>query len=147
MSQKNDFDNNIIYNDNLKTIKKNYKSKHSFLKFQFIFCTILAFAFTIFYFYSSYEKNKKENISKKLVNNFSITNLYNNNYSTSKLSATNTYETHEDEFKVVGLIEINSISINYPIISRVTNELLKIAPCRFFGPMPNEIRKYVRCWA
>ena len=101
LSQKNDFDNNIIYNDNLKTIKKNYKSKHSFL----------------------------------------------NNYSTSKLSATNTYETHEDEFKVVGLIEINSISINYPIISRVTNELLKIAPCRFFGPMPNEIRKYVRCWA
>ena len=37
------------------------------------------------------------------------------------------------------MIEINSININYPILSDYSEELLKISPCRFYGPMPNEV--------
>ena len=51
----------------------------------------------------------------------------------------NMYVTEGNNFTVIGLIEIKKININYPIISSYNNDLLKIAPCRFYGPMPNEV--------
>lgn len=56
-----------------------------------------------------------------------------------KLLLGNIYETKDNTFTVIGLIEIKKININYPIISSYNDELLKIAPCRFYGPMPNEV--------
>ena len=41
-------------------------------------------------------------------------------------------------FSVIGIIEIPKINISYPILSESNDELLKIAPCRISGPMPNE---------
>ena len=41
--------------------------------------------------------------------------------------------------KVIGIIKINTIGIEYPILSETTNELLKIAPCKFFGSEPNKV--------
>lgn len=49
------------------------------------------------------------------------------------------YVAEGNNFTVIGLIEIKSIGINYPIISSYNDDLLKISPCRFYGPMPNEI--------
>ena len=40
---------------------------------------------------------------------------------------------------VIGIIKIDNLKINYPILSDVSDELLEIAPCRFAGPLPNEI--------
>lgn len=51
----------------------------------------------------------------------------------------NMYIADGNNFTVIGLIEIKDIGINYPIISSYNNDLLKIAPCRFYGPMPNEV--------
>lgn len=134
-------DNSTIKSKNKNTDKKNSKfKKTSFFKFQFILCTIIALSFSVYYGYSLYDNNKKENISKKLVDNFNITSLYaDNNYTSTRISGENTYQAEENKFNVVGLIEINSININYPIISTFNYDLLKISPCRFFGPMPNEV--------
>lgn len=118
----------------------NQKNKKNFFKFQYIICAISAILILIYYLYNLYNNYIKEQISKKLVNDFNIRSLYSNslNYDSTQLS-TNYYAENQNKFSVIGLIEINSININYPILSTVSEELLKIAPCRFFGPMPNEI--------
>ena len=43
------------------------------------------------------------------------------------------------EYKTVGSIRIPKIDVNYPILSETSVELLKVSPCKFYGPEPNEI--------
>ena len=43
------------------------------------------------------------------------------------------------KFRVAGGIRIPKISINYPIVYETTDEYLKIAPSKLFGPEINEI--------
>lgn len=132
-------------NNNLNSKKSKKKSKNklrTFFKFQFIICSIVTISTSIYYGYSLYENNRKEQLSKKLLNNFNITTLYSNantEYVTSRTSTQNMYIAEDTNFSVIGLIEIKSIKINYPIISNYNADLLKIAPCRFMGPMPNEV--------
>ena len=40
---------------------------------------------------------------------------------------------------VIGIIQIDKINIEYPILSKTNDELLKISPCKFFGPDPNKV--------
>lgn len=42
-------------------------------------------------------------------------------------------------YATVGVITIPKIDVNYPILSETTDELLKISPCKFWGPNPNEV--------
>ncbi len=53
-------------------------------------------------------------------------------------SAIEVEESNNSSF-IVGLIEIKKLKIIYPILSDVSDDLLKIATCRFYGPMPNEV--------
>ena len=83
-----------------------------------------------------YNFMQKQKIAKSLENKFEIRSLYSgasSNYNTQKINtpATNPF--------VIGLLKIEKINLLYPILSTTTDELLKISPCRFYGPMPNEI--------
>lgn len=134
--------NQILNNVNEKNLNlpKSNNKKNIFLKFQFIICTVLAILISIYYLYSIYNNNEKEKLSKKLLDNFNISTLYNDtNYNTTKINNQNMYISDGHNFSVIGLIEIKAIKLNYPIISTYNDELLKIAPCRFYGPMPNEV--------
>ena len=73
-------------------------------------------------------------MSSILLNSFNIQRLYSDkkDYITIPLNS-------NEDFFVIGNIQIPSIEINYPILSNANDELLKIAPCRFYGPYPNEI--------
>ena len=42
------------------------------------------------------------------------------------------------EYYTIGVINIPKINVNYPILSETSDELLKIAPCKFWGPNPNQ---------
>lgn len=42
-------------------------------------------------------------------------------------------------YYTIGIINIPSIGVYYPILSTTTTELLKISPCKFWGPNPNEV--------
>lgn len=97
--------------------------------------------FLILYFLLKYNSYKKEKISKNLASNFNIQNLYYNasNYSATKTSSASTLEAETFEPFVIGLLKISKIDLMYPILSTVSNELLELSPCRFYGPMPNEI--------
>lgn len=135
--------NQILFNNidekNLNSPKKSNK-KNTIFKFQFIICSLVAISTTLYYLHYSYKNNEKENISKKLLDNFNIATLYKNtDYTASKTNTENMYTSDGHSFSVIGLIEIKSIKLNYPIISTYNDELLKIAPCRFYGPMPNEV--------
>ena len=138
---------NNKYNCVNKSTKK--RIHPNFFKFQFIFCLVLCILVSGYYFYLQYDKKKNESVSEEIINNFSITSLYENytpDYSTSLVQNSKSYQANSLAFSVVGLIEIKAIGINYPIINEFTYDLLKIAPCKFFGPNPNEVRKPLYCW-
>lgn len=124
--------NQIIFSEheNVKNIKK--KNKNNF-KILLYVSLILMFIITIYFSYSYFIKNEKESISKELLNTFNLERLYLNESNT-----TISLNSHK-KYLVIGTIEIPSIKINYPILSDTNDELLKIAPCRFYGPYPNEI--------
>lgn len=117
--------NNKTNNSNLKKIKH--------YKYLLFFSIFIIFICIIIYFFINYNSYKKQKISKNLVNNFNITTLYSNSTDLS-LERTN----NNSPF-VIGIIEIDKINLTYPILSTTNDELLEISPCRFYGPMPNEI--------
>lgn len=121
-------------NQILFTGKKN-PSKKYLIKFKIQFyISLLLILCSIFYFlYFSYNVYKKEKLSKMLLSKFNIERIYSNNdYTTVTLN-------ENSNFFVIGIIEIPKINIQYPILSHTNDELLKISPCRFYGPFPNEI--------
>lgn len=138
-------------NNKNNAVNKNTRKKihPNFFKFQFIFCLVLCILVSGYYFYLQYDKKKNEGLSEEIINNFSITSLYENytpDYSTSLVQNSNAYQANSLAFSVIGLIEIKAIGINYPIINEFSYDLLKISPCKFFGPNPNEVRKPLYCW-
>lgn len=113
---------------------KKAKSKYIFI-FQFIISLIILLFILIIYSFKMHHIRKSEKISKQLINNFNISNLYSN---TGSSNITNLYSSVQSNFSVIGIIQINKINVSYPILSETNDELLKISPCKFYGPMPNE---------
>ncbi len=113
---------------------KKAKSKYIFI-FQFIISLIILLFILIIYSFKMYHIRKSEKISKQLINNFNISNLYTN---TSLSNINNSYSSAQSNFSVIGIIQIDKINVSYPILSEINDELLKISPCKFYGPMPNE---------
>lgn len=121
---------------------KNNKTKFIIILVSAIFLIFIAI---FIYFFTKYEMFQKEKLSKNLVSNFNIMTLYsdsNDNYNAMQAIT----QSNKDPF-VIGLIQIDKINLSYPILSTTTDELLKISPCRFYGPMPNQPRKFMYCWA
>lgn len=123
-------------------ITKEYNKKQKFKIFSFklqFYISIISFIIIMILFSSIvYSNTKKEKESKNLTDSFNISTLY------------DSYVTDIDRLNreafVIGIIEIEKIKINYPILSNQNTELLKISPCRFAGPTPNKIRKFMYCW-
>lgn len=128
--------NQILYkcsleNNNFDNFK--YKKRAKITLYISIILIILSI---LVYFSIKYALFKKQKISENLVSNFNIKTLYSDlpdNYSSAQINT----ENFETPF-VIGLIQIDKINITYPILSTTSEELLKISPCRFYGPMPNE---------
>jgi len=131
--------NQILYKSNVEN--NNSKNSNNTEKNKFIIILVLAIFLIIvtffIYFFTKYEELKKEKLSKDLMSSFNIMTLYSNsinNYSTVEVITE-----EESQPFVIGLIQIDKINLTYPILSTSNEELLKISPCRFYGPMPNEI--------
>lgn len=116
--------------------------------------------------YAEYDRNKSEEVSKEILQEISFrepTKLVDEEVIVVRLNAIPEEEdvattevvqieqqvNVEEEQKLtasdgtsyytIGVINIPSINVNYPILSTYTDELLKIAPCKFHGPNPNEV--------
>lgn len=125
--------NQILYSGfNNKT--NSYKKKSNFFKFLLyvsLFFFISALSYFFIYFYDT---KKQEKLASNLINSFNIDSLYSNNKNYVAVKLDNSTEAN-----VIGIIKIDKLGIEYPILSETTDELLKISPCKFFGPDPNKI--------
>ena len=115
---------------------KNFIKKKKY-QLQFAFSTAIAFLFLFFFIWKMNQYRQKEKVSKELLDNYQLTTLYSNSpyYEASQL---NSNVVVQNPF-VIGMIKIDKIDLNYPILSESNDELLRISLCRFNGPMPNEI--------
>lgn len=116
---------------------KDFKKRKKYIKkfkIQLFISLLLIILFTIYLLYFYINRSKEENISDTLLNSFNIERIYfqNENCTVSELdSGTKCF--------IIGSIEIPKINIKYPILSQINDELLKISPCKFYGPSPNKI--------
>lgn len=109
---------------------KNNPKKYIILLF--ISVTILLL-FLLYWSYSYYKIKHKEDVSKSVLSNFNIAKIYSDDQSYTVIELNNSSKAY-----VIGVIEIQKINIKYPILSEISDELLKISPCKFYGSSPNE---------
>ena len=123
--------NQILFTSN----KFNNRKKKNIRRFKFILLlSLLLIVFSLsYYVYNYHIYSKKEDMSLTLLNSFNIQRLYLNENDYALIPLNN-----NQDFFVIGSIQIPSIKIDYPILSDTNDELLKIAPCRFYGPYPNK---------
>ena len=93
------------------------------------FSLVLLFYVIIYY----YNLTKNEIISKKMLLSYNISSLY---YSDNRYKAS---YINNSEPLIIGTLEIPKINLKYPILSYSNEENLNISPCRFAGPLPNQI--------
>ena len=88
----------------------------------------------------------ENNIDNQVVDNTVVNNITNNDINNEETTAMNSTFVAENKkkYKTVGSIKIPKIKVNYPILSETTVPLLKISPCKFWGPEPNEIGNFCR---
>lgn len=144
----------------LKIKKKIYKA----LFMLSIFAIISLFSI---YIYAEYDRNRDESISDEILSymepqeddttvgsyeNALIVKITQNmaeDVETIKLgteqqlqtaTATSTYVApNGKKYETIGIIRIPKINLTYPILSQTTDELMKVAPCKFHGTNPNEV--------
>lgn len=120
------------------------KSKnYNLYKIQFVVSCLIAICFIIALLIRIFSMNKNEKISEQLMDIYNISTLYSNNsdYFTQLLESSHNQNKSSNNYSpfVIGIVKIDKINLNYPILSESSKELLDISICRFAGPMPNEI--------
>lgn len=106
--------NQILFN------KKNRRLKYIF-KVQ-LFISVLIIIILIIYIVNSYNKDENlENISKIINKNIEVTSIY----------EAERESTQEEAY--LGKIYIEKINLDYGVFNNLNEELLKIAPCKFYG--------------
>lgn len=138
---------NQILKPDIESADDNYVSsvtnskKFTLYKFIFFICLSCTIVFSYFFVKFLINIKTKEKHAESLANQFTLSSLYSNSTDyTTNLNQSNTVEdTGEADPFVIGVIKIDKIKIDYPILSSTSDELLTVAPCRFAGPMPNEV--------
>ena len=76
--------------------------------------------------------------------NSEVQSSSNNEESSEKSYNTNTHTLSNGEtYQIIGNVNIPSLGINYPILSKTSTELLKISVTKFWGADPNEVGNLV----
>lgn len=141
------------------------KRKRKIFKFEFLLSIFLLCALSSYAIYAEYDRNKSEQVSKEILEGIEfqtgteiveeeVTVVILNAIPEEEVSKVHIIQTEQpldvpDEQKsvasdgtvyfTIGVINIPSINVNYPILSTYSDALLKISPCKFWGPNPNEV--------
>lgn len=118
-----------------------HSHKKLFFIFAFVSVIIVCICLVIYYVCFRYSLYAKERVSKNILDNIGLTKIYHgsSDYNTELLNKEIIFY-ENSSFSVIGVIDIKKLNISYPILSDVSKDFLRIAPCRFYGPMPNEVR-------
>ena len=133
------------------------KKKKKIYKIEFILSIILICLFSSYYIHAAYDRDKSEEVSQMILTEIKDDNikeycdndpiiiilddnLSNNKQKEEKLEK----EIYIDNviYPIESIIKIPKIGINYPVISKTSEELLKISVNKFHGPNPNEVGNY-----
>lgn len=120
---------NLIDSTNLNIISK--KGNFKVYQFQFIVSSLIAIFFLIIFLIRMIKINENEKLSKQILGQYQISTLYaeNSNYIAQDIS-TNTVYNAQTPF-VIGMLKIDKINLNYPILSETNHDLLDLSLCRF----------------
>ena len=144
------------------------KRKKKVYKFEFLLSIFLVCILFSLYIYAAYDRSKSEEVSQELLAGINFDteddttiNAEDNDVLTVVLddvseSDINSPETQLQEaipqteyqasngekYTIIGIINIPKINVNYPILSSTSDALLKISPCKFWGPNPHEIGNF-----
>ena len=87
---------------------------------------------------SSYENALVVKITEDVAEE--IDNIEQNTQQLQIATATSTYIAPDGKkYDTVGIIKIPKINLTYPILSKTTDALMRVAPCKFHGANPNEV--------
>ena len=109
-------------NQILETMKSKTKFRKVY-KIQLIISVIILIFLVVFCIYYIISLNSKENLSNSILSSYSIYRLYSNLDNSKYLNDNN----------IFGIIKIPKINIEYSVFSNLTEEQLKVSPCKFFG--------------
>lgn len=141
------------------------KRKRKIFKFEFLLSVFLLCALSSYAIYAEYDRNKSEQVSKEILEGIEfqtgteiveeeVTVVILNAIPEEEVSKVHIIQTEQPldvpdeqksvasdgtEYFTIGVINIPSINVNYPILSTYSDALLKISPCKFWGPNPNEV--------
>lgn len=157
--------NQILVSEKLY-VTPDMKKKKKVFRFEFFLSVFLLCALSSYAIYAEYDRNKSEEVSKEILQEISFQDSKKvideevivvrlnaipeeqNATSTQVVQIQQQINVPEEQkltasdgtvYYTIGVINIPSINVNYPILSTYTDELLKIAPCKFHGPNPNEV--------
>lgn len=143
------------------------KRKKVIYKIMFIISLFLMISLVSMYIYAEYDKSKEESISGDILSYLNMKDdttisSYENalvvkitqeasnlpddsieetsNSNVKVATATSTYTApNGKKYESIGVINIPKINLTYPILSKTTDALMKVAPCKFHGGSPNEV--------
>ncbi len=147
------------------------KRKKKVYKFYFFLSVFLVFSLISFYIYAEVDRNKSEETSQAILDEFNqdvndntladedilvailndSSEEANSNYNDTQKTVNRTnVQTTSDGFNytTIATINIPKINVNYPILDgqtdsvEETESLLKISPTKFWGPDPNEVGNF-----
>lgn len=146
------------------------KKKKKFYKVHFILSTILIAILSGSYLYAAYDRDRSEAVSKEVLSGINDNTIVNdgvlvayldakpeeeikpkqnqtqnqNKESNSQTQSQSQVITTSDgnSYSTVATVSIPSLDLTYPVLSETSDELLKISPCKFWGPNPNEVGNF-----
>ena len=152
--------NQILVSEKLY-VTPDMKKKKKFFKFEFFLSVFLVCILSSYGIYAEYDRNKNEKVSKEILASMDtqvqeeklekvvviLNSAFNEEINTiteveEVPSVQITTSSDGTEYYTIGSINIPSIGVNYPILSETTTELLKIAPCKFWGADPNQVGNF-----
>lgn len=142
------------------------KRKKKVYKFLFMLSIFLIITLFSAYIYAEYDRNKDESISDDILSfltqpeddttissyeNALVVKITQDLLDDTEWIEGNltdlqiaTYEStyiapNGKKYDTIGVIKIPKINLTYPILSKTTDALMKVAPCKFHGGSPNEV--------
>ena len=145
------------------------KMKKKIYKFLFVLSILSIISLFSVYIYAEYDRTREESISDDILSSImqtedeTIVSSYENalvvkitqdiveeitesnvgeepQQQLQMATATSTYTApNGKKYETVGIVRIPKINLTYPILSKTTDALMKVAPCKFHGANPNEV--------
>ena len=137
------------------------KRKRRMYKIIFAMCLILILILTLYYIVVEIDKNKKEKISREILEQMGdsttieeqviVVALDENSDeevpiiempSTSENMVNSQIVANGQTYETEAILEYPKLNINYPVLSEESEELLKISLNKYWGPNPNKVGNY-----